>query len=141
MATDDTHRSLAVERVAAGTYAVTNARGGRMTFGSGGGAEFTPVELLMAAIGGCTAIDVDILTSRRAEPDSFEITVDADKVRDEAGNHLSNIEVTYRITFPIGADGDKARGILPEAVRQSHERLCTVSRTVEMPTPVVTRIE
>lgn len=140
MATDDTHRSLTVERVAAGTYAAANDRGGRLVFGSGGGAEFTPVELLMAAIGGCTAIDVDILTSRRAEPDSFEIEVDAEKVRDEAGNHLANIEVTYRITFPAGADGDKARGVLPEAVRQSHERLCTVSRTVEMPTPVTTHI-
>jgi uncharacterized OsmC-like protein len=141
MATDDAHRSLTVERIAPGTYAAANDRGGRITFGSGGGAEFTPVELLMAAIGGCTAIDVDILTSRRAEPDSFAITVDADKVRDEAGNHLANIEVTYRVTFPAGADGDKARGVLPEAVRQSHDRLCTVSRTVEMPTPVLTRIE
>jgi len=26
-----------------------------------------------AAIGGCTAVDVDILTSRRAQPDTFEV--------------------------------------------------------------------
>lgn len=140
MATDDNHRSLSIQRVAAGTYAAANDRGGRLVFGSGGGAEFTPVELLMIAIAGCTAIDVDILTSRRAEPDSFEIAVDADKVRDEAGNHLTNIEVTYRLTFPAGGDGDQARAILPEAVRRSNERLCTVSRTVELATPVATRI-
>jgi uncharacterized OsmC-like protein len=140
MATDDSHRSLTVERVAAGTYAAANGRGGRLVFGSGGGAEFTPVELLLAAIAGCTAIDVDILTSRRAEPDTFEISVDADKVRDDAGNHLENIEVTYRVTFPAGDGGDKARAILPDVVRRSHDQLCTVSKTIELPTPVATRI-
>lgn len=141
MATDVSHRSLTVERVAAGRFAAINDRGGRIVFGAGSGEDMTPVDLLLAAIGGCTAIDVDALTSRRAEPDSFEIVVDADKVRDEGGNHLMNIQVTYRIAFPAGADGDKARAVLPEVVRQSHDRLCTVSRTVELGTPVATRIE
>jgi uncharacterized OsmC-like protein len=140
MATDASHYSLTIERVAAGTFAAVNDRGGRIVVGTGGGANFTPVELLMIAIAGCTAIDVDILTSRRSEPDKFEIAVDADKVRDDAGNHLENIEVTYRLTFPAGAAGDQARAILPDAVQRSHDRLCTVSRTVELPTPVATRI-
>ena len=140
MATDATHRSLTGERVAAGTFAAVNDRGGRIVLGTGGGADFTPVELLMIAIAGCTAIDVDILTSRRAEPDKFEIAVDADKVRDDAGIHLENIEVTYRLSFPAGDAGDQARAILPDAVQRSHDRLCTVSRTVELPTPVATRI-
>ena len=140
MATDDTHRSVTVERVAAGTFAAVNDRGGRIVLGTGAGADFNPVELLMIAIAGCTAIDVDILTSRRAEPDKFEIAVDADKVRDDAGNHLENIQVTYRLSFPAGDAGDQARAILPDAVQRSHDRLCTVSRTVELPTPVTTRI-
>jgi putative redox protein len=141
MATDVSHRSVTVERVETGRFAAVNDRGGRVVFSTGRGEEFTPVDLLLAAIGGCTAVDVDAVTSRRAEPDSFEIVVDADKARDDGGNHLVNIEVTYRITFPAGADGDKARAILPEIVRQSHDRLCTVSRTVELGTPVATRIE
>jgi putative redox protein len=141
MATESTHRSLTVERVAAGRFAAVNSRGGRILFGTGGNDEFTPTELLLIAIGGCTAIDVDILTSRRSEPQSFEIAVDADKVRDEGGNHLANIEITYRLSFPPGEDGDKARSVLAEAVRQSHDRLCTVGRTVELPTPIATRIE
>ncbi len=141
MATESTHRELSIERAAAGRFAAINARGGRVAFGTGNGDEFTPTELLLAAIGGCTAIDVDILTSRRSEPDSFEIVVDADKVRDDGGNHLTNIEITYKISFPAGAEGDKARAVLPEAVRQSHERLCTVGRTVELPTPIATHID
>jgi putative redox protein len=141
MATESTHRSLTVERVAPGRFSAVNSRGGRIEFGRGGDEEFTPTELLLIAVGGCTAIDVDILTSRRSEPESFEIRVDADKIRDDGGNHLANVEVTYRITFPAGADGDKARAVLGEAVRQSHDRLCTVGRTVELPTPITTRIE
>jgi uncharacterized OsmC-like protein len=141
MATDVSHRSLTVERVAAGTYAAVNDRGGRIVFGTGSGEEFTPVDLLLAAIGGCTAIDVDTVTTRRAEPDSFEIAMDADKVRDESGNRMTNIQVTYRIKFPAGPGGDKAKAILPDIVRQSHDRLCTVSRTVELGTPVATRID
>jgi putative redox protein len=141
MATESTRRSITVERVGAGRFAAVNKRGGKIHFGTGGDEEFTPTELLLIALGGCTAIDVDILTSRRAEPESFEIEVDADKVRDDGGNHLTNIEITYRISFPPGVDGDKARAILADAVRQSHDRLCTVGRTVEMPTPITSHIE
>jgi putative redox protein len=141
MVTESTHRSLSVERVAPGRFAAVNDRGGRIMFGTGGNEEFTPTELLLIAIGGCTAIDVDILTSRRAEPESFQIVVDADKVRDEGGNRLANVQVTYRIRFPEGPQGDAAREVLPLAVSKSHDRLCTVGRTVELATPITDRIE
>jgi putative redox protein len=141
MANESTHRKLTIERSAPGRFCAVNSRGGRIVFGTGDGDDFTPTELLLIAIGGCTAIDIDILTSRRSEPESFQIDVDADKIRDAGGNHMANIEVTYRVTFPAGEAGDKARAVLPEAVRQSHDRLCTVGRTVELPTPIATRIE
>jgi putative redox protein len=142
MTTDPAHRAVRLERIESTRYLVTNDRGGQITIGSGrGGTDFTPVDLLLAGIGGCTAADVDILTSRRAEPDAFEIAVDANKVRDEAGNHLTDIVVTFRIRFPEGGQGDKARALLPDAVQKSHDRLCTVSRTVELGTPIANRIE
>ena len=140
--TEDTHRQVTIERIASRQYTATNERGGKMTVGAGDGTDFTPVELLLAAIGGCTAIDVDILTSRRAEPDSFTIAVDAEKLRDEKGrNYMADIVVTFRIAFPEGDAGDKARALLPDAVKRSHEQLCTVSRTVELGTPVTSVIE
>jgi uncharacterized OsmC-like protein len=141
MATGSAHREVTVERLANGRYSVINSRGGRITIGTGDGTDFSPTELLLAALGGCTAIDVDTLTSRRAEPEAFEVGVDADKVRDSAGNHLAGIEITYRIVFPDGEQGDAARALLPDVVRKSHDRLCTVGRTVELGTPVATRIE
>src|SRR5579875_3126397 len=122
-------------------FTVANSRGGRIMFGTGSGADFTPTELLLAAVGGCTAIDVDILTSRRAEPESFQVEVGANKIRDADGNRLTGIQVTFRIAFPGGDRGDDARGILPDVVKKSHDRLCTVGRTIEIGTPITTRIE
>lgn len=141
MTTEDTHRQVSIERVANSRYTVTNARGGQITVASGDDPDFTPVELLLTAIGACTAVDVDILTSRRAEPESFQVTVGAEKVRDRQGNRLTDIVVTFRVAFPDGEDGDKARALLPDAVQMSHDRLCTVSRTVELGTPIAPHIE
>lgn len=134
------HRSVTIDRIASTKFAVTNERGGEMTISTGEGADFTPIELLLAAIGGCTAIDVDILTARRSEPDSFTVLVDAEKVRDDQGNHLTDIKVTFQVAFPDTPGGDEARTILPDVVRKSHDRLCSVSRTIEIGTPIATRI-
>ena len=141
--TSDSHRHVSIERTENSKYTVTNARGGKITAGAAinGATDFSPVELLLAAIACCTAIDVDMVTSRRAEPDRFQIEVDAETVRDEAGSHLKDITVTFRVAFPEGEGGDKARAILPDIVKQSHDRLCTVSRTVELGIPVTPRIE
>jgi putative redox protein len=140
MADSSVHRSVTVERVDQGVFTATNTRGGQLRFGTGGGNDFTPTELLLAAIAGCTSIDVDILTSRRAEPDSFQVRAEADKIRDAEGNRLTGIVVTFQVAFPEGAGGDEARAILPDAVKKSHDRLCTVGRTVETGTPIATRI-
>ena len=73
MATDSAHRGISIDRVTSGRFTARNDRGGRIAIGTGGDADFTSVELLLAAIGGCTATDVDILTSRRAEPEAFHV--------------------------------------------------------------------
>jgi uncharacterized OsmC-like protein len=120
---------------------VSNARGGTNTVGVGDGADFSPVELLLAAIGGCTGADVDYITSKRAEPESFVVEVSGNKIKDESGgNRMVDLAVELRVTFPEGAAGDAARDMLPRAARMSHDRLCTVSRTVELGTPVDTRV-
>ena len=65
---EDTHRRVTIERIASKQYTVTNERGGKMTVGAGDGTDFTPVELLLVALGGCGAIDIDFITNKRAEP-------------------------------------------------------------------------
>lgn len=136
----DTLRTVTVDRVGTGSYTATNARGGVIAFGSGDGEGFTPVELLLAALGGCTAIDADVATSRHAEPLRFSVSVRGDKIADEEGSRMENLAVTFHVEFPEGPEGDRARAILPRAVKLSHDRLCTVSRTVERGTPVSSTI-
>lgn len=142
--TDNTLRSVTIERTATGHFKATNARGGTISFGVSsdpdGGTDFTPVELLLAAIGGCTAADVDVATARHAEPTGFTVTVTGNKISDELGNRMTDLAVTFSVAFPDGETGDRARAILPRAVKTSHERLCTVSRTVEIGTPVTATV-
>lgn len=133
---EDTARRVDIERASVGRYTVRNVRGGSIAVGMADDGTFTPVELLLAAIGCCTAVDVDLVTSRRAEPTRFTVAVTGDKIRDGNGNHMENLAVTFTVAFPAGAEGDTAREALPRLVQLSHDRLCTVSRTVELGTPV-----
>ena len=140
--TDGSVRSVEITRLGLGQYEAVNPRGGTLRFGAGdgGGDEFTPVELLLTAIAGCTAADVDYITVKRAEPTTFEVHASGTKVRDETGNRMEDIVVRLEIRFPDGEEGDAARAVLPSAVQRSHDRLCTVSRTVERGTPVAVEV-
>lgn len=135
----DSHREVRLERLEQGRYRVVNARGGVMELGDGSNGDFTPVELLLAAIAGCTAIDVDLLTTKRTEPEHFAVTASGEKVSDDTGNHMSDLQVRFDVAFGDDAAGQKSAERLPDAVRRSHDRLCTVSRTVERGTAVDTR--
>ena len=134
--TDDTERSIALTRTGKARFRATNVRGGTLDFGEGADTDFTPVELLLVAIAGCSAIDVDYLTGKRVDPESFTVAARADKIRDELGNRLTDIRVSFDVTFPAGPEGDRATEILPRSIEQSRDRLCTVTRTVVIGTPV-----
>jgi putative redox protein len=136
VAADPRHRRVSLERVDEGVYLARNARGLELRFGSKDPDGFTPVELFLASIAACTAVDVDVVTARRAPADSFEARIDATYVRDDLGNRLEDIQLTFHIRFPEGTDGDAARAILPKVAQTSHDKTCTVSRTVEIGTPI-----
>ena len=127
----DPRRSVSLERLSKGSYRATNKQGDTLDVGEGDGA-FSPVELLLTALAACSAIDVDYIVGKRDEPTSFRLRSEANKVRDEGGNHLTDIVVTFDARFEETAAGAVASDVLPRAVKQSHDRLCTVSRTVEL---------
>ncbi len=138
--TDD-RRSVALERLSKGRYRATNKYGDTLVVGEGrGDGTFTPVELLLTAMAACSAIDVDYIVGKRAEPVSFRIASEATKVRDEGGNHLSDIVITFDARFESTDAGHDAKDVFPRAVAQSNDRLCTVSRTVALGVPVDARI-
>jgi uncharacterized OsmC-like protein len=66
--------------------------------------------------------------------------VDAEVVRDEQGQRLVDVRLTFHVRFPEGEAGDAARAILPRAVKTSHDRTCTVSRTIENGTPITVTV-
>jgi putative redox protein len=134
--TRSTLRTVELTRIGEGRYKASNVRGGVLPIGSGDDPDFTPVELLLAAIAGCSAIDVDLITGKRAEATSFDVHAEGDKIRDDDGNHMTNLKLVFDLTFPEGEAGDAARSVVQRSIEQSRDRLCTVSRTVALPTPV-----
>jgi uncharacterized OsmC-like protein len=130
--TDDNRKEVELTRLRKARFVARNVRGGVLEFGEGDDDAFSPVELLLTAIAGCTAIDVDYITAKREEAEQFDLNVRAEKIRDEHGNRLVNFRVRFDVAFPEGQGGDAARDVLPSAVQRSHDRLCTVSRTVEL---------
>ncbi len=130
------HREVELTRLRKARFVARNVRGGTLELGEGDDEAFTPVELLLAAIAGCSSIDVDYITAKRAEADRFQVRVSAEKVRDEEGNRLKDIVLRLDVEFPRTDEGQAARDVLPSAVQRSHDRICTVTRTVVVGTPV-----
>ncbi len=127
--TPDTYRAVSLTRLDRGAFRVTNAAGGTIDVGVTE-SDFTPVELLLAALAGCAAINVEELTSRRAEPTSFDVVSEGHKGRDDTGSRMTDLRLLFDAVFPEGEAGDAARAILPRVLAQTHDRICTVSRTV-----------
>lgn len=136
MSDQDNLRKVTLTRDTQGVFRAVNVAGAEIVMGTGEGM-FNPLELLLAAIAGCTSIDVDALASRRSAPAEFVVRSSAYKVKDDAGrNLLRDITLEFTVTFPEGEAGDKARAILPVALKASHDRTCTVGRTVETGVPI-----
>lgn len=133
---DPTLRSVELSRTATSRYTARNAAGAEIEFGQGEGL-LSPVELLLAALAGCSAIDVDTATSRSAEPTEFRVDATGHKIVDENGaNRVDNLNLSFNLSFPDDAGGRKAASMAERLVALSHDKYCTVSRTVEHGTAV-----
>ena len=132
-------RTVSLERTEKAEYVIRNTRGVEIVVGTAEGDRFTPVELFLGALAACGAVDLDLITSKRAEPERLRARVDASKVRDELGNRLVDLTVTFDVSFPATEAGDEARAVVPRTIEQIETRLCTVSRTVIVGTPIVTK--
>lgn len=139
MTNAETLRTVDLTRTGDGTYVATNVRGGTLSLGAED-VDFTPVELLLVALAGCAAIDVDLITSKRATPERFDVRAQGHKVKDEQGNRLVDLRVLFDLVFPEGEGGDAAREFLPRALAMTRDRLCTVSRTVSLGEPVALEV-
>ena len=69
-------RFVEITRTEQTVYRATNKDGDSVTFGQKPGM-FSPVELLLAGLAGCTSVSVDIVSSRRAEPTVFNHNIES----------------------------------------------------------------
>ncbi|MDH2427535.1 OsmC family protein [Sphaerisporangium sp. TRM90804] len=124
--------SVNVERTEDG-FVARNDRGARVAIG--GGEEegvFTPVELLLAAVGGCNIVTVEPLTAQRGHRlMRLAMTVEASKIEPTL---LGPVTITYDVQLP--EDDPKADEIYRAVAHRVHERHCTVSRSLEKGTEV-----
>lgn len=98
----------------------------------GHGKGMRPMQLLLSALGGCSAIDVIlILKKQKQEIESFEIEVDGDREKTGDISLFKNIVLHFKIKGKV--DKDKAE----RAAQLSVEKYCSVAKTLE-PTAKIT---
>ena len=80
-----------------------------------------PMELLLIALAGCTAMDVEsILKKKRAGMTNLELEVSGEK-QEEYPKRFTDIHITYII------HGDVKQADAEQAVQLSREKYCSVS--------------
>lgn len=124
--------TVEVERTEGG-FTARNSRGGRIAVGDDAeGEAFTPVELLLAAVGGCNIVTVEPLTAKRGHRlVRLAMTVSAEKVEPTL---LGPVTVTYDVELP--EDDPRAREVFEAVAERVHTRACTVSRSLSRGTEV-----
>ncbi|HUR02040.1 MAG TPA: OsmC family protein [Nonomuraea sp.] len=123
--------NVRVERTEEGGFRATNARGAEVRIG-GGDEEgvFTPVELLLAAVGGCNIVTVEPLTAKRGQRlIRLAMTVESEKIEP---NLLGPVTVTYDVEVP----SEQADEIFRAVAERVHAKYCTVSRSLQEGTEV-----
>lgn len=126
-------RTVLVERLAAGRLRATNRDGAQIEFGTASG-QFSPVDLLLAALAGCMASTVEEPLTRHSEPVSLEIRASGIEATGTAGNALEDVSVHSTCVFP--EDATRSFQTAPRLFAQAHDAYCTVSRALESVTPV-----
>ena len=92
---------------------------------------FTPKELLVVALGGCTAMDVIALLKKNKQPvDSFVVETEAESSTGKAPWVLTSVVVHFKLYGQI--DPEK----IFEAVHLSQSKYCGVSNVVAHTTPI-----
>lgn len=115
---------VTVERTETG-YRAINAAGAVVEFGTEG--TFSPVELMLAALGGCNIVTVEPLTAQRGHRlEELAIVLTAEKVKP---NQLGPITMTYDVELPAG--DDEADQVFRGVAGRVHKKACTVSNALE----------
>lgn len=127
--------NVRVERTDDGGFVATNGRGASVQIGGGDeDGVFSPVELLLAAVGGCNIVTVEPLTAQRNHRlVRLAMTVAAEKVQ---SNKLGDVTLTYDVELPSEAADEVFRAV----AHRVHDKYCTVSTSLQDGTKVILEI-
>ena len=124
-------RSVRVTRTDFERYSVTTKAGEELEFGRGEGL-IDPVDMLLAGLAGCMAVSIDKPLTRAAEPQRFDISVVADKLKDEStATRLQNLRLDFDLEFADWTRKQDPQVFVEKLLRVAHDTHCTVSRTIE----------
>mgnify|MGYP000556476427 CR=1 FL=1 len=99
-------------------------------------AGFRPMEMLLAAIGGCAAIDVVmILTKQRQNPDSLEVAVDGERVSVDGAHHSQFKSI--HLHFTLSGDSLDVKKV-DRAIALSIDKYCSVAKALEHDSAITT---
>ena len=87
---------------------------------------FTPMELFLVSLAGCTAMDVQwIMDRQRQKVDKFSMTIVGGR-RDEDPRSYESIEIRYALAGP-----NLRKDAVERAIRLSQEKYCSVRAMVK----------
>ncbi len=87
---------------------------------------FSPMQLLLAGVGGCSAIDIiGILKKQRQDLQDLSVEVEGDRQSKEEYSEFTNIHINYIFT------GDLDESKVERAINLSLDKYCSVSKTLE----------
>lgn len=87
---------------------------------------FSPMQLLLAGVGGCSAIDIiGILKKQRQDLQGLKIVVEGDRQSVDEYSEFKNIHINFIFT------GDLDESKVERAIDLSLEKYCSVSKTLE----------
>lgn len=87
---------------------------------------FSPMQLLLAGVGGCSAIDIIGILEKQKQPlEDLEVVVDGDRQSTETYSEFKTIHINYIFT------GDLDESKVERAINLSLDKYCSVTKTLE----------
>lgn len=102
----------------------------------GGNKAFRPTQLLLAAVGSCSSIDViSILKKQKQDLQDIKVEVTGEREKDKIPSLFTDIHVHYKLFGQI--EREKAK----RAIDLSIGKYCSVSKTLEKTANITTSFE
>ena len=130
----DDWREILVDWQGGGAFVGSNASGEKVQMGSSGGqVGLSPMELVLAALGGCTGVDVASILAKKRQPiNDLRIQVRGKRAENYPRKY-TEIEVKY-LLWGAGLDEEAVK----QAIALSDEKYCSVSAMLK--TSVIIRL-